>query len=384
MHCNVAMPNEHIHDLFPKSFWTHDFKQHRSAILFSLERSQCAATLPYVQMAAEHEAASAELLACRRAIAELNQRLAQQRQRERALLVRVHETELTDRSTAVKPRTAHEHRIPCSTPQCRGLVSKDAPACACCHRHTCHRCHKPVDASTTVVHACADDDVATVQELQRNAKQCPECRVYISKVDGCDQMFCVSCHTAFSWNTGERLTGPIHNPHYFEVRERLGEHAVAHPPAQPCDEVFPDIRQLRRAIHGAAHTFLAPAIEQTHRHALHLREVVCNQLRQQSGEYAFHTNLRARVDWMRQKTTDEQFRKHLHRTDKKTRYSAELLALFQMYAGVVGGLFHNMTVQRTVEAYDDIVKLKEYTLTHLQSVKARYGSHCTLYDKMLQ
>ena len=395
MHCNVAFKMDQIHDSFPKSFWTNEYKKHRESTLLSLERSQCAATLPYVQMAVEHDAASAELRACRDEIAVLTMRLKQKRNQERAFLARVRDTELDHR--IVLKTNAQERHVPCNTLQCRGFVTKKNPACACCLHSTCHRCHQTItiaqqatdisdemsgDAPAPTGHVCTEDNVATVQELRRNTKQCPECCVYISKVDGCDQMFCVSCHTAFSWNTGLRIDGPIHNPHYFEVRARLGN--VAHLPANPrenrCDE-FPSLLDVRRAVNDGSVAQTEPGIEQTLRNALHVRGVVCTNLRALGRAYSFNTNLERRVDWMRKKLTDEQFRQHLHRNDKKARYNAELLSLFQMYTDVVGGLYQNMVVQRTVEVYGDIVKLKEYTHVHLQSIKKRYGSDCTQYDK---
>jgi hypothetical protein len=38
----------------------------------------------------------------------------------------------------------------------------------------------------------------------------------ICKIDGCDQMWCVSCQTPFSWATGRQVFGVVHNPHYYQ------------------------------------------------------------------------------------------------------------------------------------------------------------------------
>jgi hypothetical protein len=57
--------------------------------------------------------------------------------------------------------------------------------------------------------------------IRQETRPCPKCGIRISKIDGCDQMWCVSCQTTFSWNSGQILLNTVvHNPHYYEYLRR--------------------------------------------------------------------------------------------------------------------------------------------------------------------
>lgn len=56
-------------------------------------------------------------------------------------------------------------------------------------------------------------------------------------VRNCDQMWCVQCHTAFSWRTGRQVNGTVHNPHFYEWQRRQnGGVAPRVPGDDPCDQ----------------------------------------------------------------------------------------------------------------------------------------------------
>jgi hypothetical protein len=65
-------------------------------------------------------------------------------------------------------------------------------------------------------HVCNPDDVSSARLIREETKPCPTCTTRIYKIDGCDQMWCIECKTAFSWKSGEIVNGKIHNPHYYE------------------------------------------------------------------------------------------------------------------------------------------------------------------------
>lgn len=59
-----------------------------------------------------------------------------------------------------------------------------------------------------------------------NIRFCPGCNVPITKEpSGCDQMYCILCHTAFSWVSGKKCgkTDVIHNPHYIDLHRQYDE-----------------------------------------------------------------------------------------------------------------------------------------------------------------
>ena len=50
-------------------------------------------------------------------------------------------------------------------------------------------------------HICNPDLVETMKAIRKETKACPKCGINIFKIQGCDQMWCINCHSAFDWNT---------------------------------------------------------------------------------------------------------------------------------------------------------------------------------------
>ncbi len=119
----------------------------------------------------------------------------------------------------------------CPLDGCRGFLSS-AYKCGLCENYFCSDCNHKKDERNDDNHVCDENDKASVAFLKTQTKKCPKCGVHISKIDGCDQMYCVaeSCMTFFSWTTGKIDEGPRHNPEYFRF---LRERGITIPPSQP-------------------------------------------------------------------------------------------------------------------------------------------------------
>lgn len=118
--------------------------------------------------------------------------------------------------------------MPCPVEKCRGFLSKSYK-CGICSTHTCPKCFDIIGKNKNDQHTCNEDNIKTAELIKKETKPCPSCGTRISKIDGCDQMWCIECHQAFSWKTGLADTGVVHNPHFYEF-QRNNNGTVARAP----------------------------------------------------------------------------------------------------------------------------------------------------------
>ncbi len=107
----------------------------------------------------------------------------------------------------------------CQATNCVGFISTQYK-CGVCESFTCPEC---LEIKLDDDHVCKPDSIESVKMIKKETRPCPNCATRIYKIDGCDQMWCVDCKTAFSWNTGQISNSKIHNPHYYEyLRQTQG------------------------------------------------------------------------------------------------------------------------------------------------------------------
>ena len=122
----------------------------------------------------------------------------------------------------------HEERrqfhMKCPANDCRGFISQTY-ICGTCTKKTCSDCIEVLEEG----HVCKPESVESAKAIKKETRACPKCATRIFKIDGCDQMWCTveGCNTAFSWNTGQVVSGRVHNPHYYEwLRQNNGGNPI--------------------------------------------------------------------------------------------------------------------------------------------------------------
>lgn len=239
MNCNVSWSMKFLIDNFSTKFCTL-YRHHRREILWNKELYHIPLISEYIEFQKEYDRSYKE---CQTLNVEIkkNQREYSSLRGQRGKKITDKRKEIKDRQHELREKhyecqqvkwnsSSNKERIksnffdgksqslkrtvnrPCITEDCKGFVNNKGE-CPICEKVLCIECNIPkVDED----HECNEDDVKTYKELSKNTKPCPKCNVRIHKISGCDQMWCVSCNTAFSWSKGTIENGRIHNPHYFD------------------------------------------------------------------------------------------------------------------------------------------------------------------------
>jgi len=107
----------------------------------------------------------------------------------------------------------------CPHENCLGFLN-NVWKCGVCENWTCPECHEVKGEDKNVEHTCKPECVASAAHLKKDCKGCPKCGSLIFKIDGCDQIWCPQCGTAFSWRTGQIETGRVHTPLYYDYMKK--------------------------------------------------------------------------------------------------------------------------------------------------------------------
>jgi len=236
MKCKSEWDIEFTQQNIGKSYYNKEYNNHRKDILFGIEKARFPETMPLVVRYRNIENWKNENSEDREKILDLEElKLSLENNiRERE--------EKIQNSKYINPKTQFIKK--CPVENCEGYLST-AWKCGVCNKKVCQDCFtiKAKDEE----HKCNKDDLASANAIKKETRGCPSCGIRIFKISGCDQMWCTSCHVAFSWKTGLKVNGVLHNPHFY-AWQRDNNNNIQNPGAQICGGA-PNLKHILNSFH---------------------------------------------------------------------------------------------------------------------------------------
>ena len=259
-------------------------------------------------------------------------------------------------------RSAWTFVMKCSQPTCEGFVGSNWK-CGLCETKFCKDCNEPEEEE----HLCDPDQKATAQALRKEAKPCPKCAAQISKIDGCDQMWCTQCQTAFSWRTGQIETSHIHNPHYFQWMRTNGTAA----PPRPNGECLQPNEIIEQAVH---YLRTYPNLMNWCRSVRHYQFIIRQEQRALQLHQDDNWRRKLRVKRLVNEITDEEWKIKLQKGEKATQKTFRVLEILEMFCQVgVDFLREAMLETSDKDAVQkQFEELRDYCNTAFDKINKRY------------
>jgi len=398
--CGKEWSRKILREKLSQTFVNKKFKKHMEDILYEQEKALMPATQPIIEEMNRKKHIREELLKYDEAIEKL---VDEKRVLERT----IYNPEL-DKSKSMSKSCFMRS---CAFQGCRGFLSSQWK-CGICEKWTCPDCHEFKGTNRDdPTHKCEPDNIKTAKLLSKDTKPCPKCQTKIYKIDGCDQMWCTQCHTAFSWKTGAISTS-IHNPHYFEWRRTHGNQLPRAVGDVICGREithqFPNI--LSELIKNKSHTNLFTFMERPKnyygnglltvfkpnaihffdlmRQVLHIRDVEMPRFRVDH----FEKNQELRVKYLCNEISEEELKNQVQRNDKKNRKNIEITnVLLLMETSMTDIVFRVLDdldkSEPNKNKFDEIIKevdeLIKYCNNLFKDVSFTYNCVCYTLDYRL-
>jgi hypothetical protein len=363
MHCRTTWTRTFLHTICSATFLNKTYFSHRQTVLLNREKS----FLPTYQVVAEREVKARDMTkedialmkAYRDIELEMNKKLLAIQQKRNLLFRRIRNVrEGRDENAEGQAKTTVAAKFirRCTVPECNGFLSS-AWKCGICNTWACPECFEIKGLDRDIAHTCTADALATAALIRKDTKPCPSCGEMISKIDGCDQMWCTSCHTPFSWNTGQTIkTGIVHNPHYFQWLAKGGQQAPQNPGFIPCGGL-PNAYHVQGCIRNAS--------KDDRKEILEILRICTHIMDVERHRYERHldpiNNEAIGVQYLLKEVTEEDWKKYLAKAERDRQKSNEIRDILDAFNGAAIDLFRRIDTGKTYtkeEATDLIMTLR--------------------------
>ena len=327
--CKSAWDRKFLIDNTLKAFVNGKYKNHRAEILLEQEKARMPETMPAVENYRNLDKLQKEVTDN---TVELNKLLEQYNTLKFNINHKKHRIKRIKRGDCGEEKK-REFKQKCGVEGCHGFLSS-AWKCGVCDTWTCPKCLEVIGKDKNCGHECDPNNVESAKLIKKETRNCPSCATAIFKLEGCDQMWCTQCHVAFSWKTGLRVNGVIHNPHFYNwQREGGGEAPIQTPGAQVCGGLphgWTFRRHLNKAITGsrARDCALTTCVMQLHAGAAHFQHVELDRLRRDCQNA--NNNKPLRIQYLCQEITEDQLKRKLQQNDKKIEKKLAQLQVYEL------------------------------------------------------
>lgn len=330
MSCNARISRHDLMNTFPKSWVTSTYKVHRENVLLDREKS----LIPTSVEAVEREKTVRE---ARSLLKELEKERLNIMNSLNANTDSINATKAIIRNGGFEVEASDARNkasviqvVKCQKEGCHAFARKGT-ACSACETLTCYECMEIIQEGAE--HTCVEEKKQTVAAARKQCKPCPGCGEFISKVEGCSQMWCINCHTTFDYRTGRKVSSAIHNPHYYEYMRKNPAARTRDPRDVQCGGVpeYRDIVEINRIFmrkypDTADRWGVMDVFFNVHRILRHINHV---EIPYYQGN-AHDTTEALRVSFILNDFDEEEFKIKLQRHEKKQDHRREILEVFVM------------------------------------------------------
>jgi hypothetical protein len=247
--------------------------------------------------------------------------------------------------------------------------------CGLCGIRSCPECHEQKGEN----HVCNPDQVATAKLMANDTKPCPKCQTPIYKIDGCDQMWCTQCHTAFSWKTGRTET-VIHNPHYYEWMRKQTHGEIPRDAGCVPRLEYANARRIGRFANKEIMDFVTKLVRNT----VHIEQVELNRFAEINR---VTVNQDLRVAYLRGQIDEEKFKVLLQRAEKSTVKREEIRNILLMLVASTTDIVRRFESAATPDYYPtfllELSSIKDYANEHLMEISKTYKSAALQFGETL-